>query len=55
VHGVCAQVGPEPELNGRDLGPWSGRFPVSVPLLAEAHQDWLGIDVAFHSPVILRS
>ena len=38
----------------RDLSPWSGRFSTFL-LLAQAQLDWIGSDVLFHSPVILRS
>ena len=39
---------------GRDLCPWSSRFSVSL-LLSQVTLDWIGTDVVFHLPVILRS
>jgi hypothetical protein len=37
-----------------DLCPWSGRFSASL-LLSQVPRNWIGTDVLFHSPVILRS
>ena len=37
----------------RDLCPWSGWFSASL-MLSQVLQDWIGIDVVFCSPVILR-
>jgi hypothetical protein len=34
---------------------WSCRAPVSLLLLSQACHNWFGIDVVFHSPVILTS
>ena len=38
---------------GRDLCPWSGRISDSLPL-GQARPDWIGTDVVFPSPMILR-
>jgi hypothetical protein len=45
----------KPELIKRSLSLWSGRAPVSLFLLSQACLNWIGTDVVFHSPVILRS
>jgi hypothetical protein len=45
----------KPELIKRNLSLWSGRTPVSLFLLSQAHHNWIGTDFVFCSPVILRS
>ena len=40
---------------GRNLSHWLGEIPVSVLRLALGTPDSVGIDVVFHSPMILRS
>jgi hypothetical protein len=37
------------------LSHWPGRAPVSLFLLSQARHNWIGTDVVFHSPLILRS
>ena len=39
----------------RNLNLWSGRALVSLFLLSQAGYNWIGTNVVFHSPVILRS
>ena len=41
-------------LTGRDLCPWSGWFSAFL-LLSQVLHNWIGTDVVFHSPVILRA
>ena len=39
---------------GKNSSLWSGRFPLSLFLLAQDPPRFFGADVVFHSPVILR-
>ena len=38
----------------RDLCPWSGWFSASL-MLSQVLRDWIGTEVVFYSPVVLRS
>jgi hypothetical protein len=43
------------ELIKMNLCLWLGISLVSLFLLSRAHQNWIGTDVVFHSPAILKS
>ena len=54
VHQLCAQGDQVLVPTRRDLQPWSGRFSASL-MLSQVPPDWIGTEVVFHSPVVLRS
>jgi hypothetical protein len=55
VHWVHAQGGTGLMQTRMNPSCWSGRFPVSLFLLAQAPPGWFGTDAVFYSPVIPRS
>ena len=54
VHQLCAQGDQVLVPTRRDLQPWSGRFSASL-MLSQVPCDWIGTEVVFHSPEVLRS
>jgi hypothetical protein len=51
---LCAKGDPLLVMAGRELCPWSSRFSAFL-LFSQVLCDWIGTDIVFHSPVILRS
>jgi hypothetical protein len=41
-------------LTGRDLDPGQAGFSASL-VLSQVLRDWIGTEVVFHSPVVLRA